>query len=264
MNKYRGIIKNQVLSELTYREHFITNVFVMIVFYAVLYFLWKAIYAGSGGVLNGLTFGQTYVNMALTTGIVRCFSLGIEWEMCFEMQDGNIIVKLVKPTNYMSFVFSEYVGSSIMNLIAFLIPTFIIIGIIFPGQINIGVNVIAFIACFVMAMCCMFLLEFMIGVCTFYTQSVWGLSTILEIISGFFAGSEVPLAFFPTFLAVIADFLPFKAMYYGPVQILTNFEMGFSDYLKTLGVLFVWLIILFICAKGTFALMKKKIVVNGG
>lgn len=70
MKKYIGLARNEFLSELTYREHFLTSFLTETVFFVVLYFLWKAIYAASSGTIANMTFAQTYVSVALTACLV--------------------------------------------------------------------------------------------------------------------------------------------------------------------------------------------------
>lgn len=80
----------------------------------------------------------------------------------------------------------------------------------------------------------------------------------------FFAGVEVPVAFFPDWLKSIANVLPFKSLYKDPMQILINGSLGWTDYLRILGFQLMWLIVFGLLARGMYAVMKKKIIVNGG
>ena len=67
----------------------------------VLYFLWSAIYAGNGGTIAGMSLEQTYVSVSLAVCLMRCLSGEIDWEMHFQMMQGDIIVRMVKPVDYM-------------------------------------------------------------------------------------------------------------------------------------------------------------------
>jgi len=264
LKRYSGIVKNEFMSDLSYREHFITSIITTVIFYVVLYFLWRAIYAGSSGEIQGMSFTQTYVNLALATCLFQCLSNGMEWEMHFEMIKGDIIIKLVRPTDYMLYLISEKLGQSISNIIVYAIPIFGILLFLFPGVIHLGFNLIFFLICMCISFFIMFLFEFLTGILTFYTESVWGLSTIKDLIISFFAGVEVPLAFFPSFIKNVANVLPFKSMYYDPLQILLNASYGVSDYLRILGFQLIWAIGLFALARVMYGVMMNKIVVNGG
>lgn len=68
MRQYRGIARNTFTSELSYKEQFLTQGFSYVVYYFVLYLLWKAIY-GENSSLNGLTFSDAFVSLVLTACI---------------------------------------------------------------------------------------------------------------------------------------------------------------------------------------------------
>ena len=263
MKKYLAISANRIKEDLTYREHFFTLIIMTAVYCVVLYFIWKAIY-GTSETLNGMTFEQSYVSMVLTFAMLRVVSNGVEWDMCFGMIEGSIIVDMVRPLDYMWYQMSQSAGMAGTNTLVLALPGTLILYFMFPGQIHVGMNMLFFIPCLILSFMCQFFLCFTIGVITIYTESVWGISTILDIISGFFAGSEVPLAFFPGWLLVAANVLPFKAMYNAPVKMLMDKTLGISDYMITTGVLALWTIGLYALSQVTYGVMKKKIVINGG
>lgn len=264
MKKYKGIARNEFMAALTYREHFITSFFTELLFFVVLYFLWKAIYAGTSGTIAGMTMQQTYVSISLSICLLRCLSGGIEWEMHFQMIQGDIIMKMVKPLDYMYQMLWMKIGGMIVNLITYLIPVFTVIILLFPGVIRLGANIPIFVICMCISFLVMFTFEFMIGVFTFYTESVWGLSTIKELIISFFAGVQVPIAFFPDWLKSIASVLPFKSLYNDPLQILLNRNMELADYGRVIAFQLLWGGLFWFLSRMMYAVMQKKIIVNGG
>lgn len=255
------------MSSLTYREHFITSFVTETLFFIILYFLWKAIYAGNAsasGDIAGLSLEEAYVSVSLAVCLIRCLSGGIDWEMHFQMLQGDIIVRMVKPMNYMYQMLWMKVGGMMTNLVTYLIPVFIVISLLFPGVIHFRFNILVFVVCMCISFLVMFTFEFIVGIFTFYTESVWGLSMVKDLIVGFFAGVQVPIAFFPTWLKNIASILPFKSLYNDPLQILMNGGLGWSDYLRVIGFQLFWLLVFWMLAKFMYAVMQKKIVVNGG
>lgn len=264
MRQYRGIVKNGLAEELSYKEHFLTMGFTFVVYYIVLYFLWKAIYAESNGVINGTSFSSAFVSLILVGSLFQCMNNGIEWNMCFNMINGDIIIKLVRPTDYMLYMLSEKCASALSGMIVFAVPVFVITYFMFPGELYLGWNILLFLCCVVISFCTMFLIEFMVGLLSFCTQSVWGISTIKELIVGFFAGTTVPLTFFPEGLYRLSELLPFKSMYYDPVRILMDRTLGIDGGLKILLFQAIWLVVLFIIARVLFKVMSNRIVVNGG
>ena len=251
------------MSNLTYREHFVTSVIMDIVFFFILYFLWKAIYAEQSQIA-GLSFQQTYVMLALSSCLFRTLSSGTEWDMCYSMMSGDIIIRMVKPVDYMMQLLAEKVGMTLTMMMTHTIPVFLIISLLFPGVIHFGWNFLLFLLCMCISFFVMFTFEFIIGVVTFYTESVWGISTIKDILISFFAGVEVPLAFFPEWLGAIANVLPFKSLYNDPIQVLLNTTLNGRDYARIIGFELMWAVLFLVIARGMYEVMKKKIVVNGG
>ena len=184
--------------------------------------------------------------------------------MHFQMLQGDIIVRMVKPVNYMYQMLWMKVGGMMTNLVTYLIPVFIVISLLFPGVIHFGFNIPVFVVCMCISFLVMFTFEFIVGIFTFYTESVWGLSMVKDLIVGFFAGVQVPIAFFPAWLKNIASILPFKSLYNDPLQILMNGGLGWPDYLRVIGFQLFWFLVFWMLAKFMYAVMQKKIVVNGG
>lgn len=263
VRQYRGIARNAFASELSYKEQFLTRGVSYVVYYFVLYLLWKAIY-GDNSSLNGLTFSDAFVSLILTTCIFECTNSGIEWAMCFEMIKGDIIIKLVRPTDYMLYMFYEKLGGAMSGFFVFVLPVFVFTYFLFPGKIITGIQLLLFFCCFILSFCMMFLIEFMLGLLSFCTQSVWGISTIKELVMGFFAGAAVPIAFFPDPLMWAAEHLPFKSMYYDPVRMLLDRGIGVQGGVKILVFQMLWLLFLFGTARILFRAMAKRIVINGG
>ena len=180
------------------------------------------------------------------------------------MIQGDIIMKMVKPLDYMYQMLWMKIGGMIVNLITYLIPVFTVIILLFPGVIRLGANIPIFVICMCISFLVMFTFEFMIGVFTFYTESVWGLSTIKELIISFFAGVQVPIAFFPDWLKSIASVLPFKSLYNDPLQILLNRNMELADYGRVIAFQLLWGGLFWFLSRMMYAVMQKKIIVNGG
>lgn len=264
MKRYFGLLRNQFMSNLSYREDFITSIIGTFSFYIVLYFLWKAIFISSDGVIKGMTFEQTFVYLVLASSFFRCLSSGVEWEMFFQIIKGDIIIPMVKPLDYQIMMMFQKAGSTIIYLLFFGIPTYIAMILLFPGTISVGVNTIFFLICMGVSFLAMFSMEFLIGTITFYTESVWGISMIKNTIIAFFAGVVMPLQFFPEKLKQIADILPFRSIYQDPLSILMNGNIDFMQILRIIGFQIIWMIIFMAISRFVYKTMLHKLVVNGG
>ena len=138
MKKYLMIIRNSFMSSIIYRFHFfytsLSNVFYII----VIYFLWRAIYKGSGDSINGMTFNQTFLYLALAISIFCLFKTWTDWNMSYEVIDGTIVIHLTKPMDIQLLEMCNAIGFVFYNFIAITLPAlFIIIFIFQPGVITV-------------------------------------------------------------------------------------------------------------------------------
>ncbi len=264
MKRYLGIIKNEFMTTLAYREYLFTTVIGTFCYYLVLYFLWHAIFKSNAGEIKGMNFSQTFVYLVFAGAIARCVGGWIEWEMHFDMIEGNTIMKLIKPIDYQLLMFANKVGSGLPSLVCFGIPTFIIMKFIFPNEIPLGINTLCFCLTLMLSVVIMFCIEFIVGTVAFYTESVWGLAMIKEVSMGFFSGVTVPLAFFPDKLYTVATFLPFKSICNDPLSVLLNDHLTLIEFSKVVGFQLMWIVILFVFSKLLYQKMMKNIIVNGG
>lgn len=264
MKRYLGILKNEFMSYLSYREHFITSIIGTFTFYFVLYFLWKAIFAGSSGEIKGMTFEQTFVYLVLASCFFKCMSNGIEWDMYFEIIKGDIVIPMVRPMDYQKTIMAKKAAYSLTDFVFFAVPTYIVLFIIFPQIVSVGIHSLIFLVCLTLSFVVMFAIEFIIGTVSFYTESVWGISMIKETVISFFAGVTIPLQMFPEKLKRIADILPFKSIYQDPLSILLNSNTDIMQALKVIAFQFMWMIIILFISRIIYKTMINKLVVNGG
>jgi ABC-2 type transport system permease protein len=114
-----------------------------------------------------------------------------------------------------------------------------------------------------MALAISFFFDFCVALLTFYTNYCWGLQTFQEAFISLFSGALIPIAFFPHWLKVITNLLPFQQMSYSPVSIYLGLVKGPQVY-EILATQIVWLIIMFVIARLFFSFAIKKVTIQGG
>ena len=98
---------------------------------------------------------------------------------------------------------------------------------------------------------------------TFYTLNEKGILALFTVISEIFAGGLVPIAFFPKYLKIIADILPFKYTVDLPFRIYTG-NISINNSIRSLIFGIIWLIVLIIVGSLISKNVSKKVVVQGG
>ena len=155
-------------------------------------------------------------------------------------------------------------GNYIFNFFMTFFPTFLIVYFITENTIRLGINIVFFLLSVLLGTMINFFVDFFVGVICFYSESIWGVNVIKEILIALLSGSAIPLAFFPDALRKIINFLPFQAIYNTPLQILINKNYDLGDYASMLLRQVIWLIITFGVTRVFWNIAKKTITVNGG
>lgn len=260
-----ALIKMSFIEVTVYRIYFFFTIFENSIFMVIMYFLWKAIFLGSGGdTIAGMTFMQTFVYMAFAGTITSITITYAEWTMSRDMRTGAIAISFVRPLNYRLQIVSRCLGDIISNFIIIFIPSFIVVQLLSGGAVKIGINILFFLIAFFMAAVISLLFDFLIGLISFYTESVWGISTMKDVMVRFLAGAVVPIAFFPEAAQKVLFFLPFQAVYNLPIQILTNNSYSYADCSRAIALQILWLLVLLVVTDLAYRRASRCVTVNGG
>lgn len=116
----------------------------------------------------------------------------------------------------------------------------------------------------VMAVSINYSIDFLVGTICLYTESIWGINIMKQVIVLLFSGATIPLAFFPEALKKVIYFLPFQSIYDAPLSILLNSNPQPKTLLITLGTQFLWCSMMMILSKLFWKASLRHITVNGG
>jgi len=126
LKRYLSLTYTGILEGLTFRVGYLVTILGNVIYLTISYFLWKAIYRSSGGIVNGMTFQDTLVYVVLASALFNLMEMFIVWEMGRDVQTGKIILNLLKPTNYQLYMFFLVSGCFITSFFLTFLPTFIL------------------------------------------------------------------------------------------------------------------------------------------
>ena len=265
LKKYFSLTRAGILEALQFRASAIVMVIGNLLYLTVVYFLWKSIYASAGtDVVNGMTFSDTLIYLVLATALFNFMEMYAVWEIGRSIQSGKIVLDLLKPMRYRSFLFWTYSGTFAMQFFATFLPTFIVVGIVTKGAIPLGINLLFFLISVVMSIIINYCIDFFVGTICIYTESIWGINIMKQVIVLLLSGATIPLAFFPEPFRTIVSYLPFQAIYNAPLSVLLNGNPEPKWLLVTLGTQLFWCAAMNLLTKLFWKLSVKKITVNGG
>jgi ABC-2 type transport system permease protein len=265
MKHYAMLVRNNLMSSLTYRAHFIFQILGSVLAIVIQYFLWQAVYAASPGeTINGMRFMDTFVYVSLSTAMVVLVRTWIDWFMNNQIRSGDIVMYLFKPVSHMSWMFFESMGQIAGNLLTITLPTCLVLFLALGAQVVIGWNLLIFAAALIMSVILSFLFDYAIGITCFWTMSIWGISTTKETLILLMSGAIIPLPFYPEALREFLLWLPFAWMYNFPLSMLSNPNMDPAWWLRGLGIQASWLLLMFLGVRAYYNLALRKLTVNGG
>ena len=263
--KYLALTRAGIIESLQFRASFIVMVIGNILYLIVVYFLWKAIYASAGtDVVNGMTLSDTLVYLVLATALFNFMEMYAVWEIGRNIQSGKIVLDLLKPMEYRKLLFWSYSGTFIMQFLFTFLPTFIIVAAVSGGAIPIGINLLYFAVSVVLAVSINYSIDFIVGTICLYTESIWGINIMKQVIVLLLSGATVPIAFFPEPLKSIVYYLPFQSIYNAPLSLLLDGSPSANTVLTTLGMQLFWCAAMFVISKAFLKVSLRQITVNGG
>jgi ABC-2 type transport system permease protein len=211
-----------------------------------------------------MTFEQVFVYMSLAGSIFILFKTWVDWFMSYDIVEGIITRDLLKPIDYQFYLLITTFGSLLFNLTLITVPSVVALLIFFPSNLVLGINLLFFLLSLCLAYLLSFAVDYITGVTSFYTESIWGISSTKEMVVLLLSGGLIPLRFFPEGIQNVLYYLPFQAIYNAPLTILTDPGLDVPDYLNMLGLQLVWVTALIIVSRLFFAQASKALTVNGG
>ena len=251
-----------------YRANFICFLIGEIMSAFIMYFVWKAVFLSSGSeTFMGFTMEDmvVYLFISFLTGYLTysdgAFAVGEE------IVDGSIAARMIRPCSFeMCFLFQE-LGNRLISVSMIFVP--MVAGVEIYRYITCGelrFNIVYFLL-YIVSLLIAYMISFYFNVCygfmAFFFKNLWGTTLIKETLVSFLSGAVVPLAFLPSGLAAVLNFLPFASLSYTPVMI----YMGMYTYPQIamrLGLQLFWMVVMFGVSKLIWRSAVKRLAVQGG
>ena len=107
-------------------------------------------------------------------------------------------------------------------------------------------------------------IDFIVGTICLYTESIWGINIMKQMIVSLLSGATIPLAFFPDKVVEVVKYLPFKAIYDTPLTLLLTRDPDLQTVASKLGFSLFWVIAISFFSDVFWRVSVKQVTVNGG
>ncbi len=211
-------------------------------------------------------FGQAdFTAYYLAALVVRLMTgAWVIWEVNFEIRQGTLAYRLLRPIHPLVAYAAENVGAMPMRL-ALVVPLAIAaVAIAGPSHLTHDpVLVAAFPVAVVGAWLITFLAMAVIGALAFYLEASSALFEVWLALFGVFSGYLIPLELFPRWLAAVARVLPFRYMLAFPVEMVVGMTPRRAA-LAELAVQWLFVAVLALAARATWRAGLRRFAAYGG
>lgn len=179
----------------------------------------------------------------------------VSYQLMSDIRSGSLDIYLIRPMNYLQYQFFDKSGNLIM--LFFLACISSILTETFPDSLNFYLTIYYFIV----AAAILFELFALIGILAFTLENVLSIRDNMWNIIKLFSGALITLSLYPDFLKNIVDYLPFRYIYFVPINtLLGGARNPYFDFVMS----FIWLLILFVAVKISWYLGIKNYSSQGG
>ena len=263
MKPYFALARNSYMTALMYRFSFFFTLIGNLLYIVLLYFLWGSIYRDVD-TIRGMSFNQAFVYVALAGSIFTMVTTWADWEISYHITSGAIIMDLIKPLDFQLQALSQSAGFMFFNFTMIALPSALVLFLFFGAEIEVGPGLFFLPVGLFLAFLVSFALDYIVGLTSFYTESIWGISMTKKVVTTLLSGALVPLQFFPDIAQRLLRFLPFQAIYHIPLTMLTSPDLKVGTCALLLGTQVVWVLILFLAGRIFFARASRVLMVSGG
>ena len=263
---YSTFIRTAFLKMLAYRLRYFVGIITYLLFVTVHYFIWQAVFSNHqpGATINGFTLAEMITYISVGWVARSLYFSNIDVEMNQMVLSGEISNSLIQPVNFRLMMLTQAAGESLFRLVFFTWPIAIVLLLLYPimppASMLAGV---LFLVSTVFSFLIFAEINFIIGVMAFYLKSIDGVMRAKYFLIQLLSGLILPISFYPEWLQLIFDYLPFKIIAYVPLQLylgkIPNNQLPVVFFNQIL-----WWLLLFVLGRWLWSRAIARLTVQGG
>lgn len=263
---YAGIAWISIRERMRYRFDFLMTLLSTLMFSTLYYMIWRAIYSYSNETVLPWKQLITYIMVGQAINFTRWSPAerAPVYGTASRIRNGDIALDLIRPVGFQARRFLEAVGYFTVELLWVNIPSLVlfisVLGISTPKNFN---TMIAFFLSLLTAFLVSFSLNSIVMMTSFWTTNAHGVQIAKKAMVDILAGTLIPFEFFPPWLRIVVDHLPFKGMAYVPLSIYTGGITG-SSMVQALLEQIAWAVVMLLFSRLLWQKASRHITVNGG
>lgn len=266
MRKYKTAFMVGMIHSMEYRFDFFMNLLSTAFPIIMQVFIWIAMYQGNPDqALYGYTFPQMMMYVVIAGAVSKFTSTGVEYTVNDDIHSGGIAKYLVRPVNYIGFRLCDVIGNKFSAMLTMILLTFGAMGILFfaVDYTITPVSLALFFPALILAAVLNFFLFFCLSMLAFWLTEIGNFFHAVSVVIMVMSGGVFPVSVFGSTYEKIAQYIPLTYTINYPIQILSGSVSSEAAY-RVLTIQLVWIVILAVLAKITWALGLRKYVAVGG
>jgi ABC-2 type transport system permease protein len=248
----------------TYRGAMAAGAFTNTIFGLIRAYITVGAIGAAGGTLAGYDAKAGITYAFLAQALIAPVNIFTWNEFALRVRTGDVAVDLARPVDPQLAYLASDLGRAAYSIIPRGLPPMLVGGLVFGlamptaalpyllGAISLLLAVMVSFAC-----------RWLANLAAFWLLDLRGVMMIYVLASGLLSGHLLPVHWFPSWLAAIANATPFPSIIQTPIDIVTGRAEG-VDALALIGVQLGWLVVALIAGRLVFTAGTRKLVVQGG
>lgn len=264
MKLYIGFIKNSVQRVITYRTNVWAKTLGKFLYLYVQVSVWIAFYS-TNIISADIKNLQQIINYVIISNLLSCLVEFNSIELLNQkIKTGDISLDIMKPFNFMMYIFCYGLGDIIINVCFQAVPMMLFSVVFWDFTIANYSLIFIFMFSALLSAVVSFLFSYFIGILAFWFFVTWPINMATRAIYKIMSGAWIPVWLFPGFLKNISLCLPFQSIYYAPAFILSQPALDVSETLHLLQGQLLWIAIMGGIVMMVWHCGRKKLVIQGG
>ena len=220
--------------------------------------------SSAGTTIAGYTTLDATSYVWWSQGLVASLGMFGWSEVSDRVRSGDISVDFARPVDPQLTYLCADVGRAALQFLVRGVPSVAIGAVLFGISLpqGFGMAAVALLSCAV-GVVISFSCRYAVNLVSFWTVESRGQQLLYMVVSGFFCGIFVPVAWFPPWLATIAHLTPFPSMFQTPIDLLSG-RIGADGAAPLLATQLAWAVALLVLGQVLTRAGRRVLEVQGG
>jgi ABC-2 type transport system permease protein len=225
-------------------------------------FVWVALLKSGARLETSLPQMITYVLVTRIVGLVTSSTAGRE--IADRVRDGSVSMDFIYPLSLKWRLFFNDIGGNIFNTVIVMLPLCLLFSFVYGFALPMSsLHATAFIISLALGALIMFHYRYLLGLASFWLLKNPFLKWHFQNVEQIFSGQFFPIWFYPSWLAALTVYLPFRYFTYEPLAIYLG-KTPTEQIGRVLLTQLFWILVMYGLERLVWFHACKKVVIQGG